>query len=123
MKRPSIFYRIKTIHGEELRLLIVSDTFGDSSYTVIVKGTIQNFRFKLNNFKKRIKLSDSIKFCSKELNSELLKVNSCHGPDNDNCQNMCDLLPKLYGDRKKCPSGNKYYDSIAILSKIFFRLR
>lgn len=123
MKRPSLFYRIKTIHGEELRLLIVSDTFGDNSYTVIIRGTIQNFRFKLNNFKKRIKMLDLIEFCSKELDSEQFKVNSCHEPDNDNCQNMCGLIPKLYGNRKQCPPGIKHYDSRAIWSKICFRLR
>jgi len=100
LRRPSLFYRIKSKHGEELHLLLVSNTFGDDNYNVIIKGTLNNFRYKLNDFKKKISISDAIKLCSTKLDSEEFKVTSCYGPDNNDCQNMCDFISKLYGNEK-----------------------
>lgn len=97
IRRLSIYYRIKTKEKDELRVLLVSDSFGNKNYSVIIKGVMQDFRFELNDFKKKIQVADVITLCSNELNSEEFKVNDCKGPDNDDCQNMCNFIPKLYG--------------------------
>lgn len=92
MKRPSLFYRIKSIQGEELNILLVADTFGNKNYDLVVKGVIQDFRYDLSNLRQKMKVSNLLTFCS-----EKFKVNGCNGPDNEDCQNMCNFIPKLYG--------------------------
>lgn len=101
MKRPSIFYRIKSKQGEELYLLIVTETFGEDDYNVIINGALQLFRFNLKSFKKKMQVSHAVKLCSKKLSSEDFIVNKCNGPDNKDCQNMCDFILKLYGNINK----------------------
>lgn len=101
MKRPSIYYRIKSKQGQVLYLLIVSETFGNDTYNVYLNGVITSFRFNLDNFKNRMKVSDAVKFCSNKLDSEVFKTNNCNGPDNDDCQNMCNFIPRTYGNKTK----------------------
>jgi len=81
--------------------LLVSENFGDENYNVIIKGVLSSFRYKLSDFKKKMKISDAIQLCSKQLNSGEFKVTSCNGPDNYYCQNMCNFIPKLYGNQSK----------------------
>jgi len=81
--------------------LLVSDNFGDDNYNVIIKGVLNSFRYKLKDFKQKMKISDAIQLCSKNLDSEEFKVTNCNGPDNNDCQNMCNFIPKLYGNEKK----------------------
>lgn len=81
--------------------MLVSDNFGTDNYNIIIKGVLNSFRFKLEDFKKKMKISDAIQLCSEKLNSEEFKVTNCYGPDNNDCQNMCNFIPKLYGNEKK----------------------
>ncbi|KAE9537343.1 hypothetical protein AGLY_006366, partial [Aphis glycines] len=97
IRKLSLFYRIKSKHGEELHILLIANTFGNVNYNITIKGTLSNFRYKLNDYKKKIKISDAINLCSTKLNSEEFKVTNCNGPDNYYCQNMCNFIPKLYG--------------------------
>lgn len=46
-------------------------------------------------------VSDAVKLCLKKLNSEDFTVNRCYGPDDNDCQNMCDFILKLYGNTNK----------------------
>lgn len=101
MRRPSIFYRIKSKQGEFLHLLLIAESFGEKNYYITIKGSLPEFNFMINDLKQRISVSSLSKLCVKELNSEEFKVNNCDGPDNENCQNMCDLIPKLYGNETK----------------------
>lgn len=98
IRRPSIYYRIKTTQGEELHLLLVSDTFGDKKYEVIVEAVVQQFHYRLDDLKKKIKVPDLVKLCSEKLSSKEFTVNKCNGPDNDECQDMCNFIPKIYGN-------------------------
>jgi hypothetical protein len=102
MTRPSIYYRIKSKQGQVLYMLIVSDTFGNDTYDVHIKGVLTTFRFKLNNHRNRMKVSDAVKLCLNKLDSESFKTNNCNGPDNDDCQNMCNFIPRTYGNKIKC---------------------
>lgn len=92
-----MFYRIKCSLGENLFLLLVSETFGNIDYDIIIK-SVFDFRFKLNDFKKKIEVSEIIKdICSKEMDSKLFKINKCNGDDSADCQNMCGYISKIYG--------------------------
>lgn len=82
-------------------MLLVAETFGKKNYDVTVKGPLQEFHFMINDLKQRISLSSLSILCLKTLNSKEYKVNNCDGPDNENCQNTCDLIPKLYGNEIK----------------------
>lgn len=92
-----MFYRIKCSLGENLFLLLVSETFGNIDYDIIIK-SVFDFRFKLNDYKKKIEVSELINdVCLKKMDSNLFKINKCNGDDNENCQNMCDSISKIYG--------------------------
>jgi len=80
--------------------LLISNNFGDDNYNIIIKGVLNSFRFKLKDFKKKMKISDAIQLCSEKLNSQEFVVSNCYGPDNNDCQNMCNFIPKLYGNEK-----------------------
>lgn len=101
MKRLSIYYRLKSRLGQQLFLLAVSETFGNDTYDVFIKGVLTTFRFELETLRKRMKVSDVIKLCSKKLNSLEFHVNNCNGPDTDECQNMCNFIQKIYGYKIK----------------------
>lgn len=101
MKTPSIYYRIKSKQGEMLYMLVVAETFGDDTFDVLISGVLSNFHFNLDDFRKRMKVSDAVEVCSNKMNSEMFKINNCNGPDTDNCQNMCNFIPKIYGNKIK----------------------
>lgn len=100
IRRPSIFYRIKSKQGQYLSLLLISNTFGNNNYNIIIKGAFQEFRYKLDDFKQRVQVSALSTLCLNILNTQEFNINNCNGSDNDDCQNMCDLIPKLYGNEK-----------------------
>lgn len=94
-----MFYRIKSKQNELLHLLFVSNTFGNTDYFVLVNIGLQQLRYKLNELRRIMKVSELNSLCLK-LNSEVFKVNSCNeGSDDDECQSLCDLPPKLYGNK------------------------
>lgn len=78
--------------------MLIANTFGNVNYNITIKGTLNNFHYKLNDYKKKMKISDAINLCSTKLDSEEFKVTNCYGPDNYYCQNMCNFIPKLYGN-------------------------
>lgn len=78
--------------------MLIANTFGNVNYNITIKGTLSNFRYKLNDYKKKMKISDAINLCSTKLDSEEFKVTNCNGSDNYYCQNMCNFIPKLYGN-------------------------
>lgn len=96
---------MKSKQGEYLSLLLVSETFGNNDYIINIKGTLQEFRYKLNDILQKTKISDLANLCLITLNSEAFKVNNCNGDDNDDCQNMCDILPNIYGNENKYTSN------------------
>lgn len=64
-----------------------------------VKTKSQDFRYELNDLIKSKQVSDLIKLCETTLSSEIFKVNSCErGSNKHECTNMCDILPKMYGN-------------------------
>lgn len=52
--------------------------------------------------------------CLRTLNSETFKVNSCDGDDNSECQNMCNILPNIYGNK------NGYINRIIYYNILYF---
>lgn len=77
--------------------MLVSETFGDNDYDVIIK-SVFDFRFKLIDFKKQMEVSKlKEEVCLKKLDSNLYKTNNCNGTDSEDCQNMCDFISKIYG--------------------------
>lgn len=99
IKRPSIFYRIKTDVGEELKIMLVSETFGNNNYDVIINGVF-DFRFtQLKEFVNKARVPELIQQCNAKMDSKYFKVNTCGGADNADCQNMCNYIDKLYGKR------------------------
>lgn len=101
IRRPSIFYRIKSKQGEYLSLLLISDTFGDNSYNIIIKGAFQEFRYILDDYRQKINVSDLSTLCLDTLDTQEFNINKCNSSRNDDCQNMCYLIPKLYGNEVK----------------------
>lgn len=92
-----MFYRIKCSLGENLFILLVSETFGNIDYDITIKSAF-NFRFKLSDFKKKIEVSELIKdVCLKKMDSKLFKINNCDGDDSEDCHNMCNFISKIYG--------------------------
>lgn len=79
-------------------ILLVSDTFGDKKYYVTIEYIVQQFNFRLDDLKKKINVPDLVKLCSEKLSSKDFTVNKCNGPDNDDCQDMCNFIPKIYGN-------------------------
>lgn len=100
MRKPSIFYRIKSKQGEYLSLFLISHTFGKNNYDITIKGAFQEFHYRLNDYKQKISLSDLSTLCVDTLNSPEFNVN-CFGTDNADCQNMCHRILELYGNEIK----------------------
>ncbi|VVC44103.1 PKD/REJ-like domain,EGF-like, conserved site,EGF-like domain,PLAT/LH2 domain [Cinara cedri] len=120
IRSPSIYYRIKSTIGEELYLLLVSESFGDKKYDVIIKGAVQHFHYPLDEFKQKHKKPDVIKLCSEKLNSKEFIVNKCIDPDNDNCQDMCNFIRNIYEHDKEVEFAliGPYFNTKTLRNKI-----
>lgn len=78
--------------------MFVSNTFGKTDYFVLIDSGLQKLQYNLKELRHEIKVSELTRLCQIKLNSEVFKVNSCNEDTNDDeCQNMCELLSKLYG--------------------------